>query len=233
LFDSGATKFTWIPGSWLNNISIANPIASPKGTITYTVIAQLGSCIPDTNYVTIIVHPLPTVNAGPDQTLLAGTAAQLQATGTNIYTYSWSNGSTLSCDTCADPVATMSVTTTYVIVVATDFGCMSSDSVTIHLLCDQNQIFVPNSFTPNGDGENDVFYPRGTGISMIKSFRIYNRWGQLLFERNGIQTNDVSNAWDGSYEGASPRADVYVYIIEAVCETGAPLFIKGDVTIIR
>ncbi|MFI5196482.1 MAG: PKD domain-containing protein [Chitinophagales bacterium] len=233
LLDSGATQYTWIPASWLSDPHVADPLATPDVTITYTVIAQLGSCIPDTNYVTVIVHPLPTVDAGPDQTLVAGSTAQLNATGYNIYTYSWSNDHTLSCDTCANPVASMSVTTTYVVTVTTDFGCRSSDSVTIHLYCDNNQVFIPNSFTPNGDGENDVFYPRGTGVSMIKSFRIYNRWGQLLFERDNIRINDASNAWDGSYGGATPRPDVYVYIVDAICETGQPLFIKGDVTIIR
>ncbi len=127
----------------------------------------------------------------------------------------------------------MQTTTTFVIKVATDFGCLASDSVTIHLYCDNSQVFVPNSFTPNGDGQNDVFYPRGSGISKVKSFRIYNRWGELMFERDNIQLNDASNAWDGSYGGEAPRPDVYVYIIDAICETGQPVFIKGDVTIIR
>ena len=88
LYDSGATYFSWSPPSWLSNSNTADPVATPQGTITYTVIAQLGRCRPDTNYVTIIVYPLPTVDAGPDQTLIAGSIAQLQATGTNIYTYS-------------------------------------------------------------------------------------------------------------------------------------------------
>ena len=233
LSDSGATQYTWIPAAWLSDANIADPIATPISTITYTVIARLGSCTPDTNFVTIIVHPLPTVDAGPNQSLLEGETAQLNATGTNIYTYSWSNASSLSCDTCANPVASMSVTTTYVVHVATDYGCKASDSVTIDVRCDNSQVFIPNSFTPNGDGENDVFYPRGTGVKVIKSFRIYNRWGQLLFERSGIQLNDVSNAWDGSFGGASPRPDVYVYVFDALCLTGQPIFIKGDVTIIR
>ena len=233
LYDSGATKFTWLPPSGLSSNNIADPIADPTGTITYTVIAQLGSCIPDTNYVTVIVYPIPTVNAGPDQTILAGTTAQLQATGTNIYTYSWSPAATLNCETCSNPVASMSVTTTYMVDVASDHDCRTSDSVTIHLYCNTSQVFIPNSFTPNGDGQNDVFYPRGTGIQLIKSFRIYNRWGELLFERDNIQMNDEKNAWDGSYGSATPRPDVYVYVIDAVCETGEPVFIKGDVTIIR
>jgi gliding motility-associated-like protein len=233
LYDSGATKWTWIPGTGLSSPFVANPWATPDVTTIYAVIAQLAGCVADTNYVTVIVHPLPTVDAGPDQTLLEGSTAQLHATGTLIYKYAWENPETLSCDSCASPVASMSVTTTYAVTVYTNFGCLASDTVTIHLYCDKSQIFVPNTFTPNGDGENDVFYPRGKGISVIKSFRIYNRWGQLLFERVGININDASNAWDGTYLGNAPRPDVYVWVIDAFCETGAPIFIKGDVTIIK
>jgi gliding motility-associated-like protein len=127
----------------------------------------------------------------------------------------------------------MSVTTTYVVTVADSFGCPASDSVTIHLFCDNNQLFLPNCFTPNGDGKDDVFYPRGKGVSIVKSFRIYNRWGELLFERDNINVNDASNAWDGSYNGGTPRPDVYVYVVDALCENGQPISVKGDVTIIR
>ncbi len=233
LFDTGGTKYTWIPAAGLNNSTIANPIATPSVTTQYMVIAQLGSCIPDTNYVTVTVHQLPTVDAGPDQRLLAGSHAQIVATGTLISNYSWSPSSTLSCDSCYNPVASNMSTTTYTVTVTSDFGCKTSDSVTIFLFCDQSQIFIPNTFTPNGDGENDVFYPRGAGVSKIKAFRIYNRWGELLFERTNMGINDVSNAWDGTFNGGPARPDVYVYLIDAQCDTGEPLFIKGDVTIIK
>lgn len=233
LYDTGATYYTWIPPSWLSTSSSSNPIVTPQATITYTVIAQLGRCIPDTNYVTITVYPLPTVNAGSDQNIIAGSTAQLQATGTDIYTYSWSPAGTLSCVNCSNPVASMSVTTTYIVDVATTHDCLASDSVTIHLYCNTSQIFIPNTFTPNGDGENDVFYPRGTGVNIINSFRIYNRWGELLFEKDNIRINDASNAWDGTYNGMAPRPDVYVYVIDAICETGEPLFLKGSVTVVR
>ncbi len=233
LFDTGATKFTWYPPNWLSDPTSGNPIATPLGSLTYTVIAQLAGCIPDTNTISIIVHPTPEVDAGPNQTLATGTIAHLQAVGSNVDHYIWTDASTLSCDTCAATDATPDVTTTYTVTVTNNFGCRDADTVTVYLYCDNNQIFVPNTFTPNGDGQNDVFFPRGAGVKNLKSFRIYNRWGQLLFERNDIPINDESNAWDGSYGGSSPRPDVYVYVIEGVCGNGKPMFIKGDVTIIR
>jgi len=233
LFDSGGTKYTWLPSLGLNNNNLANPTASPDTTTVYLAIAQLAGCIADTNFITVVVHQPPTVDAGSDQTVVAGAQAQLQATGTLISTYEWAPYQPLSCDSCSNPVATMNATTTFTVTVSSSFGCTASDTVTIHVVCDRSQVFIPNSFTPNGDGQNDVFYPRGAGIRLVKTFRIYNRWGELLFERSNIPINDEKNAWDGSYQGSAPRPDVYVYIIDAVCETGEAINIKGDVTIIR
>ena len=233
LFDTGGTTYTWLPGTGLSNNTISSPLAEPASTITYTVIAQLAGCIPDTNYVTVTVFPLPTVDAGPDQYLLAGVEAQLQATGTLINTYLWTPPQLLTCDTCPNPMAGMANTTTFTVTVTSIHGCLASDTVTIAVHCADGQVFLPNSFTPNNDGQNDVFYPRGGGVSNVKSFRIYNRWGELLFERENIMLNDASNAWDGTYKGGAPRPDVYVWVLDAVCGTGQPINIKGDVTIIR
>lgn len=98
----------------------------------------------------------------------------------------------------------------------------------------ENTIFVPNTFTPNGDNVNDVFYPySASSTELIKSFRIYDRWGELLFERNNITANDISNAWDGSYKGASPHTEAFVWVIDAVCENGTINHLKGSVTIVR
>ena len=95
-------------------------------------------------------------------------------------------------------------------------------------------LFVPNAFTPNGDGQDDVFYPRsGDDVQMIKSFRVYDRWGELLFERENISPNDATNAWDGYYKNEKPRPDVYVWIVDAVCQNGVTTNKKGSVTIIR
>ncbi|MBL7691587.1 MAG: PKD domain-containing protein [Flavipsychrobacter sp.] len=233
LFDTGGTSYLWMPPTGLNSSTAYNPLASPPRTTTYTVIARLGSCIPDTNQVTVTIWPLPKVDAGPDQRLLAGSVAYLKASGTNMDTYKWWPGETLSCTECLTPVASMTMNTTYYIDAVSDKGCRASDSVRILLYCDNSMVFVPNVFTPNGDGQNDIFYPRGMGIKTIKAFRVYNRWGNLLFERESIDLNDAANGWDGSHKGEEPRPDVYVYLIEAVCYTGEDVHIKGDVTIVK
>src|SRR5690606_20773637 len=176
---SGAQRYEWRPAESLNDPNLSNPIASPKTTTTYTVFAYEGSCSADSHSVRVIVHPLPTVHATGAETIVVGNSVNLNATGTNISAYTWSPAHSLSCTDCSSPIAKPTATTTYVVVVSSDFGCRAADSVTIHVLCDQSQLFIPNTFSPNGDGNNDVFYPRGIGLQSIRSFRIYNRWGEM------------------------------------------------------
>lgn len=233
LWDTGGSTYLWLPPTGLSNNTTGNPIATPPYTTIYTAIAQLGSCIPDTNQVTVIVYPTPSVDAGPDQRVLAGTPVQINTTSANVAKWAWNPTETLNCTDCPNPIASMTVTTTYYVDVVSQYGCRNSDSVRILVYCDNSMVFIPNVFTPNGDGNNDVFYPRGQGVQKVKTFRIYNRWGELVFERENFNLNDVDNAWDGSHKGGIPKPDVYVYLIEAVCFTGEDIHIKGDVTIIR
>jgi gliding motility-associated-like protein len=183
--------------------------------------------------VKVTVNPQPLVDAGADVEVLTGTSVRLNATGLGVVAFQWMPPTGLSCADCQSPEATVGTTTTYIVAGISAQGCRDYDTVTVNIFCNSQQVFLPNTFTPNGDGKNDVFYPRGAGISLIKSFRIYNRWGELLFERVNIEPNDETNAWDGSYKGDNPRSDVFVYVVEAVCSTGQPILIKGDVTIIR
>jgi gliding motility-associated-like protein len=233
LSDSGALSYTWFPSTGLSNGNVSHPLATPYANTTYMAIGQTASCTPDTNYVSITIYPLPSVNAGSDKTILDGASAQIEATGSGVQTFSWSPAEGLSCLACSDPLASPHYTTQYTVTVTSRYGCQDSGKVTIHVLCDNSQVFVPNSFTPNGDGQNDVFYPRGVGLKEIASFRIYDRWGEMLFEKTHIQLNDEANAWDGTYKGNRPRPDVYVYVITGVCETGEQMVWKGDVTILK
>lgn len=120
--------------------------------------------------------------------------------------------------------------------VAASDSCVSYSYDTFRVQnCDCNNfLFVPNTFTPNGDGENDVFYPRcGPGITLISTFRVYNRWGVLVFERDNLNPNDKTNAWDGSYNGQPPGTEVFVWIVDAICQDGSTINKKGSVTIVR
>jgi gliding motility-associated-like protein len=101
------------------------------------------------------------------------------------------------------------------------------------VLCDGSQLQIPNTFTPNGDNLNDYFFPRGQGIDHMKSFRVYSRWGELVFDKTNVAVNDEYAGWNGTFNGRKLNPDVYVYIIEATCDTGEPITFKGDVTLMR
>ena len=164
---------------------------------------------------------------------MAGAQVMLNATGSNIVSYQWSPPATLSCEVCTNPMASPKVTTKYKVLATSNRGCKSVDTVTVHVICDNSQLFIPNYFSPNGDGNNDTFYPRGEGLKIITVFKVYNRWGALLFERSNIGLNDASNAWDGTYKSAQLSPDVFVYLIQGICESGETLTWKGDVTLGR
>ncbi|MBS1688225.1 MAG: PKD domain-containing protein [Bacteroidetes bacterium] len=235
LFDSAGvnTIYTWLPPYGLDDSHSDKPIASPDTTVHYIVIAQQGSCVPDTGYIDVIVHPTPIVSAGPNQTMIAGNTVQLDATGKYISKYLWSPADNLSCDSCESPIASPKKTTQFIVHVWSDFGCADSSETTIRVICDHSQVFMPNTFTPNGDGQNDRFYPRGKGLQTIRSFRIYNRWGQLMYEKQGMNVNEKDNGWDGTFNGVPLTPDVYVYMIDAICDTGEPISWKGDISLIR
>jgi gliding motility-associated-like protein len=233
LLAGGATVYSWTPVSSLNNPNIPNPKASPTTNTTYIVTGWEGSCLPDTHKVNVIVRPLPTVDAGGDLKVVAGNPVLLQATGVGIVRVTWDEDPTLSCTTCFAPEARPKVSTTYHITAYNEYGCAATDSVRVQVICDGSQLFIPNSFTPNGDGKNDFFFARGQGLDHINAFRVYSRWGELLFEKTNMALNDEYAGWNGTFNGRKLNPDVYVYIIEATCDTGEPIRFKGDVTLLR
>ncbi len=231
--------YTWTPSTGLNNPNIDNPIATPGATTTYTVSIRENACFTKDLEVTVFVQPYPaiviTTNA-LSQPVVAGTPVQLTATVTNtpVLSYVWTPDQFLTCDTCYNPVATPLVNTTYEVTVTSIYNCVSTDSVNIGLTCDQSEVFVPNTFTPNGDGINDRFYVSAKGISLIKNFYVFNRWGQVVFEAHNIPPNNAGYGWDGTFKGLVLEPDVFVYTVDAVCELGTTTFkYKGDVSIVK
>jgi gliding motility-associated-like protein len=101
------------------------------------------------------------------------------------------------------------------------------------MVCKGENMFLPNTFSPNGDANNETFYPRGRGLAYVKNFRIFNRWGEVVFEAANFQVNDRSKGWNGMHKGKPASLDVYVYTIDVVCENNEILNFKGDVTLLR
>jgi gliding motility-associated-like protein len=230
---SGGDSYTWFPAEGLDNNQSATPTATPQNTTTYMAVISQQGCFADTGYITVLVSHPPTVTLGPDQTVLSGSAVQLYAEGTGIYSYAWDNTESLSCADCKDPVATPTAPTSYVVTVNNEFGCKLSDTINISLKCDNSQAFIPNTFTPNGDRANDQFYVSAKGIRIITRMMVYDRWGELVFTAQNIQPNNPNLGWDGTYKGKTLDPDVFVYVIEAICDLGDVLKYKGDISLLR
>jgi len=229
----GADRYEWKPALGLDNPTSSTPVASPPQTTTYTVVAKEGNCYPDSARIKLTVHPKPVVSAGADAQIVLGGAVQLVATGSDVDDYLWASDPTLSCAGCSDPTARPVRTTAYTVYASNRWDCHDTDDVTVVVLCDASQLFVPNSFSPNNDGENDRFFPHGTGLSRVKTFRVFNRWGQIVFERADFQPNESNAGWDGTFGGAQLPPDAFAWVLEAECENGETLRAQGDVTLVR
>lgn len=231
----GANSYQWInTTNGLNNTQVGNPVAAPQNNTSYTVVgSDAYNCFKDTAVVNVVVQPLPTVTAEPDIEMLAAETHQLQATASSdVVTWRWSPDTYLSCSACPSPLVTPRMPMDYVITVKNRWGCSASDTVSIKLQCADNFVFIPNSFTPNNDAKNDVFYIKGKGIGIIKSLIIYNRWGEAVFERRNFNIDDRSAGWDGKYKGVLVPAGNYVYFAEMQCDAGQPILRKGSVTVV-
>jgi len=236
LLVSGAAVYTWTPALTLSDSTVSNPLAFPTATTTYRVVGYDGyNCFTDTAFVTVGVGKYPTVSLGPDVTLASGTRFVLASVVTNgpIAQWMWTPTNDLSCTNCALPTATIKKDISYIVKAITAFGCSASDTIKIKVFCENSQLFIPNSFTPDGDGLNDVLMVRGTGIISVKYFRIFNRWGELIFERTNFAPNSISFGWNGKIKGVVGPPDVFVYTAEVICENGTVYTYKGNTSIIK
>jgi gliding motility-associated-like protein len=232
---TGADLYQWTPATGLNNPTAANPIAQPGTTTTYTVTGRdKNGCFTDSKSIPLVVYPYPKVDLGPDQTLAVGYSLDLKPTLTSDVTdIKWSPAVGLSCITCPSPTASPKQNITYKIEVMNEGGCKAIDMMSIFMTCKGENMFLPNTFSPNGDANNETFYPRGRGLAYVKNFRIFNRWGEIVFEAANFQVNDRSKGWNGMHKGKPASLDVYVYTIDVVCENNEILNFKGDVTLLR
>jgi gliding motility-associated-like protein len=166
--------------------------------------------------------------------LSVGNSVPLHATlSPDITGIKWQPVTGLSCSNCATPVASPRQTTTYTVYATNEGGCIGQDKMTIFVFCDNANLFMPDLFSPNGDGQNDSFYPRGRGLFTIKTLRIFNRWGEVVFERSGFRPNEELMGWNGQHNGQPAPTGVYVYTIGVVCENGAQMNYGGNVMLLR
>ncbi|MBV8255666.1 MAG: PKD domain-containing protein [Chitinophaga sp.] len=232
---TGADRYTWSPATGLSRTDIPNPIASPRITTDYVVSGfDKTNCFEVKATAHVTINPKPLVDAGPDIVQSNGAIIPLHAkVSEDVTSIKWTPADNLSCSNCANPTLTPKADATYYVEVSNAYGCTNMDDINVKLVCDNANIFIPNSFSPNKDGMNDIFYIRGRGAQEVKSLKIYNRWGQLVFERYNFSTDDISKGWDGTLKGQPLPPDVYVYLAEVVCDKGGLGLLKGNITLLR
>lgn len=223
-------------GATIDNPTAYNPTVTPDSSTVYVVTIYENPCFSKTYFSNVTVIPTPVIQPMTGSTIIAGNSVHLSAVVTNdvITNYVWTpSDTTLTCINCPSPIATPTANTTYTVTVSTAEGCHSEASVTIKLICENTQVFIPNTFTPNGDGVNDHFYISGKGLGLIKRIGVYNRWGELVYEARDIQPNDEGAGWDGTFRGVVLTPDVFIYVVDVECEAGELFSFKGDISLVR
>lgn len=224
---SGGTVYNWflLPSASSFTTTLVTTVSPPVGTSTYVLVATNGACVhSDTVKITSNVPPI--VDAGPNYTITIFTSTVIggSPTGPAGSTFTWIPSSTLDNSSLPNPTATNTLNTTYTVMVTDVNGCVSSDTMHVHIF---PEIFIPNGFSNNGDGKNDFWV-----IDNIQQFpnnvvEVYNRWGELLFHSDGYTT-----PWDGKYKGKDLPVGTYYYIID-LHHVNFPKAYTGPLTIFR
>ena len=230
------TKWQWSFGN-------GQTASEQNSNMTFTAAGDYPVTLTTTNKIgcnavatkSIHVSPLPTATPVQDPTTIisgGGTDILMNYTG-NIVSYNWIPTTRLSCTNCPSPYANPRSTTKYTVQVEDRYGCRNSGDANVIVVCGKQNFFIPNTFSPNGDGRNEIFYPKGTGLFRIKSLRIFNRWGEVVFEKRDFAPNDPSAGWNGTFKGKAASPDAYIYTMEILCDNNEVIPVKGNVTLLR
>ncbi|MDQ3192967.1 MAG: gliding motility-associated C-terminal domain-containing protein, partial [Bacteroidota bacterium] len=224
IFLSAATNGGSWSGNGITNASsgqFSTIIAGPGDhQIIYTLQGNCGGA--DT--IVITVNAGPPISTSDDQTIIQNESTVINGLG--LGTLNWFPSEGLSCVSCNNPTATPLTTTTYYLMVTDANGCSSTDSLTIFVEEPNGEVFIPNIFSPNGDGNNDLLLVYGNIKNM--NLIIYNRWGQKIFE-----TTNQAIGWDGTHKGMPLDPAVFVYYLRVIHQNNIEEIKQGNITLIR
>ena len=223
---SGSYTYTWTP-----NVGNTAAVSGLTGGSYSVVVEDANGCSASTSFNVGVSGSIP-IDVIPDFTTIdAGDNVDLEViigggiTGANI---TWSPSTGLSCTNCPNPNASPSETTTYYVTVTAADGCFASDSVTVYVNIPCNDLFVPNIFSPNNDGNNDFLCIYGGCIESLE-FAIYSRWGQKVFE-----TTDPNECWDGTYKDKPINSETFVYkMVIKLAGESEQILESGNINLVR
>lgn len=213
--------------TWSNNDNTPTTTVTTSSLYSVTVLDANGCSATDAVNITVI--PTPTVDLGDDKIAYEGQNVGLfgNVSGSaNGATFNWQPDSLLSCSNCQNTVAAAQDTITYQLTYTDANGCTSSDDITLYVL-PVTQVFFPNAFSPNGDGNNDIYLSFGGSVKLI-ALTIFNRWGEKVFD-----SNNQFIGWDGNYKGKPQPGGVYVYYAQVTLMNDEVRKFTGSLTLIR
>lgn len=227
---SNGQTFSWVPQNGLDNARALEPVATPDATTQYIITATKGLCT-QTDTIQVRVSPKLEVNVTPDALIEYNVPFQLNATSPQIRDYAgvtflWTPADGLNDANIQSPIAVLQDNQSYTVDVTSELGCKGSGTVNLSIKR-QESIIIPTAFSPNGDGKNEVLTPLVNDIESLRYFRIYNRWGQLVFF-----TDQLNTGWNGSFKGGSAISGTYVWEIEGVSTKGKVITKRGSVMLL-
>ena len=212
--NSNVVTYSWNFGQGQGTSTLQNPTntyAAPgnySASLTITPVACPSLATSFTKTVTIVAPPAnqryTSLNAVENRDI------QLDARTFSGSTYSWAPATGLSSATIASPVFNYTAEVEYVVTITTGIGCVVKDTQLVRLF-KEKEFYVPKGFSPNGDGNNDKIFPRLVGVRSLTSFKVFNRWGQLVFE-----TSTINDGWDGKFRGINQPMEGYVWVAEGI-----------------
>ncbi len=225
---TGGSLYSWSPTIFLDNATIPNPVTTPEESVQYIVEVKdvLGCPKPVFDTIRITVEKL-VADAGPrDTSIVVNQPLQLNASGAETFTWIPSKG--LNNPNIGNPVALLSENQQYILRISSSAGCTAFDTIDVKVYKIKPGLYVPNAFTPDGDGLNDIFRPVLVGMRSLKYFRIYNRAGAIVYS-----TNVQNKGWDGTFQGKPQDSGVFVWMVEGEDYLGNIVFEKGSVMLVR
>lgn len=222
------TSFFAQPGLPIQWSFQGNSIPPPLVAATpgnYIAIATNSDGCSDTAIVQFEVRDEVFANAGRDTTIETNTSYRLHGSGNG--SFSWTPATLVSAPNIANPFVRLQQDATLILTVANDLGCLARDTLKLRVI-NGPTFYVPNAFTPNGDGLNDIIRPTPVGIHKLDYFRIYNRFGELVFE-----TANIGEGWNGIYKGKPQPIGNYVWYLKGTDRLGNLRSMKGNVILIR
>lgn len=233
LSGSGGIRYQWSPAThFISPTTSQNPDVKARENISYyLMVTDINNCrslLPDT--VNVSVTEAVRIFAGNDTIAAIGQPIQLNVRETGqagVTRYSWTPASLLSNGNIFNPIASLTADQRFLVTGTTAAGCEGMDDILVKVYKGP-EIYVPSGFTPNNDGLNDVLKPIPVGIKVLRYFRVYNRWGQLIFS-----TQEPGKGWDGRYRGMEQTSGTFVWMAEGIDYKGNTVTRRGTVSILR